>query len=124
MISYQTNTVIVRFDCTRIGKTTTHQIAQLATGVAQSSFECETEQKTMSLYLALSALALASCASASPPLTPVVIWHGMGDCCCNPMSMGAVQKMIERDAPGIYVHRKEAIGQDLRQRVITNKENF
>lgn len=39
---------------------------------------------------------------SSPP--PVVIWHGMGDSCCNPFSMGAVKKMIEDEVPGIYVH--------------------
>ncbi|XP_034016348.1 palmitoyl-protein thioesterase 1 [Thalassophryne amazonica] len=35
--------------------------------------------------------------------TPLVIWHGMGDSCCNPLSMGAVKKMIEEEIPGIYV---------------------
>ena len=34
---------------------------------------------------------------------PVVIWHGMGDSCCNPLSMGAVKRMIEDEVPGIYV---------------------
>ncbi|XP_031234391.1 palmitoyl-protein thioesterase 1 isoform X1 [Mastomys coucha] len=37
----------------------------------------------------------------SPP--PLVIWHGMGDSCCNPMSMGAIKKMVEKEIPGIYV---------------------
>ncbi|KAJ0003631.1 hypothetical protein NQD34_008729 [Periophthalmus magnuspinnatus] len=35
--------------------------------------------------------------------TPLVIWHGMGDSCCNPLSMGAIKKMIEEQIPGIYV---------------------
>ena len=35
---------------------------------------------------------------------PVVIWHGMGDSCCNPLSMGTVKSMIEDEVPGIYVH--------------------
>ena len=39
----------------------------------------------------------------SSPL-PVVIWHGMGDSCCNPLSMGAVKRIIEDEVPGIYVH--------------------
>ena len=39
----------------------------------------------------------------SPPL-PVVMWHGMGDSCCNPWSMGAVKRMIQDEVPGIYVH--------------------
>ncbi|CAJ0929756.1 unnamed protein product, partial [Mesorhabditis belari] len=34
---------------------------------------------------------------------PVVVWHGMGDSCCNPLSMGAVKKLIEETVPGIYV---------------------
>ncbi|OBS80858.1 hypothetical protein A6R68_20938 [Neotoma lepida] len=37
----------------------------------------------------------------SPP--PLVIWHGMGDSCCNPISMGAIKKMVEKEIPGIYV---------------------
>ncbi|XP_040830224.1 palmitoyl-protein thioesterase 1 isoform X2 [Ochotona curzoniae] len=38
----------------------------------------------------------------SAPL-PLVIWHGMGDSCCNPLSMGAIKKMVEKKIPGIYV---------------------
>uniref|UniRef100_H3CG59 Palmitoyl-protein thioesterase 1 n=1 Tax=Tetraodon nigroviridis TaxID=99883 RepID=H3CG59_TETNG len=34
---------------------------------------------------------------------PLVLWHGMGDSCCNPLSMGAVKKMMEEEIPGIYV---------------------
>ncbi|KAK7590603.1 hypothetical protein V9T40_002216 [Parthenolecanium corni] len=34
---------------------------------------------------------------------PVVMWHGMGDSCCNPLSMGRIQKIIEENVPGIYV---------------------
>jgi len=36
--------------------------------------------------------------------TPVVIWHGMGDSCCNPVSMGSIKKMLEEELPGVYVH--------------------
>jgi len=35
---------------------------------------------------------------------PVVIWHGMGDSCCNPSSMGKVKSTIEQAIPGVYVH--------------------
>ncbi|XP_071835867.1 palmitoyl-protein thioesterase 1-like [Apostichopus japonicus] len=35
---------------------------------------------------------------------PVVIWHGMGDSCCNPLSMGSIKSMIEDNVPGVYVH--------------------
>ncbi|KAM8975958.1 palmitoyl-protein thioesterase 1 [Pelodytes ibericus] len=34
---------------------------------------------------------------------PLVIWHGMGDSCCNPFSMGAIKKLVEKEIPGIYV---------------------
>jgi len=42
----------------------------------------------------------------APPL-PLVIWHGMGDSCCNPLSMGSIIKMIKDNIPGIYVHSLE-----------------
>ena len=32
---------------------------------------------------------------------PVVLWHGMGDNCCNSFSMGAIEKMIEKYKPDI-----------------------
>ncbi|XP_014033046.1 palmitoyl-protein thioesterase 1 [Salmo salar] len=34
---------------------------------------------------------------------PLVMWHGMGDSCCNPLSMGSIKKMIEEAIPGIDV---------------------
>ncbi|XP_013417210.1 palmitoyl-protein thioesterase 1-like [Lingula anatina] len=34
---------------------------------------------------------------------PLVLWHGMGDSCCNPLSMGNIKKVIEKRVPGIYV---------------------
>ena len=35
---------------------------------------------------------------------PLVIWHGMGDSCCNPLSLGKVIEEIKNENPGIYVH--------------------
>jgi len=35
---------------------------------------------------------------------PTVIWHGMGDSCCNAGSMGKVKSTIEQALPGVYVH--------------------
>lgn len=35
---------------------------------------------------------------------PVVLWHGMGDSCCHPQSMGAIARLIEKELPGIFVH--------------------
>ncbi|KAM9824202.1 palmitoyl-protein thioesterase 1 [Neosynchiropus ocellatus] len=45
---------------------------------------------------------------------PLVIWHGMGDSCCNPLSMGAIKKMIEEEIPGVYV-RSLMIGKNVVQ---------
>jgi palmitoyl-protein thioesterase len=37
---------------------------------------------------------------ASPP---IVLWHGMGDSCCNPLSLGTVIKLIKKQLPDVYV---------------------
>eukprot|EP00118_Oscarella_pearsei_P024952 m.307196 g.307196 ORF g.307196 m.307196 type:complete len:294 (+) comp42006_c0_seq1:27-908(+) len=34
---------------------------------------------------------------------PTVLWHGMGDTCCLPFSMGRMKTMIEGKIPGVYV---------------------
>lgn len=49
----------------------------------------------------LSVLALQIQASSN---TPLVIWHGMGDSCCNPLSMGRIKDMIEKNVSDIYVN--------------------
>lgn len=36
--------------------------------------------------------------------TPIVLWHGMGDSCCNPLSMGALKGRLKDELPGVYVH--------------------
>ena len=33
---------------------------------------------------------------------PVVIWHGMGDSCCNPASMGRIKQVIEGVSENFY----------------------
>ncbi len=38
--------------------------------------------------------------SGSPP---IVLWHGMGDSCCNPLSLGSVIKLIKHQLPDSYV---------------------
>lgn len=38
--------------------------------------------------------------SGSPP---IVLWHGMGDSCCNPLSLGSLIKLLQRQLPGPYV---------------------
>ncbi|RHZ86097.1 hypothetical protein Glove_54g14 [Diversispora epigaea] len=35
---------------------------------------------------------------------PVVLWHGMGDTCCNPESIGKIREFIQTSLPGIYVY--------------------
>jgi len=37
--------------------------------------------------------------------TPVVMWHGMGDSCCNPLSMGSIKRLIEEQV-GNHVYVK------------------
>lgn len=54
---------------------------------------------TRTLFVFL--LTVIAHAKVSP--VPVVIWHGMGDCCCNPFSMGHIKKLIEEKIQGIYV---------------------
>lgn len=44
--------------------------------------------------------------NASSPL-PVVLWHGMGDNCCDPESMGAIKNIIESQIPGVFVYSIE-----------------
>jgi len=36
--------------------------------------------------------------------TPIVLWHGMGDSCCNPFSMGSITSYLEKKIPGVHVH--------------------
>lgn len=35
--------------------------------------------------------------------TPVVLWHGMGDSCCNPLSLGRIIQHIKDALPGVHV---------------------
>ena len=45
---------------------------------------------------------LVALSEASDPV-PLVLWHGMGDTCCNPLSMGRIKSQIEEKVKGIYV---------------------
>lgn len=38
---------------------------------------------------------------------PVVLWHGMGDTCCLPFSLGSIKKLIEEHTNGSYVRSLE-----------------
>ena len=35
--------------------------------------------------------------------TPIVMWHGMGDNCCDPVSMGHLKGIMEASTPGLFV---------------------
>lgn len=37
-------------------------------------------------------------------LIPVLLWHGMGDTCCLPFSLGHISTIIKENCAGTYVH--------------------
>lgn len=49
----------------------------------------------------------ASDSAPSPNYRPVVLWHGMGDNCCDPLSMGYIADMITTALPGVYLYSVE-----------------
>ncbi|CAJ0593540.1 unnamed protein product [Cylicocyclus nassatus] len=58
---------------------------------------------------------------------PVVMWHGMGDCCCNPLSMGRIKRLIEENVEGIYVKSLmlgENIASDTERGFLANMNNL
>lgn len=61
----------------------------------------------LDLFFCLAILLGVSLASTPVPL---VLWHGMGDTCCNPLSMGHLKKQVEGAVPGIYVRSIEIGG--------------
>jgi len=56
----------------------------------------------MMLVISLALLLWLQLADCGP--TPVVLWHGMGDSCCNPLSMGWIAKYMAKKVPGLHVH--------------------
>ena len=46
---------------------------------------------------------------------PVILWHGMGDNCCHSFSMGAVEQMIKKHAPGVKYIKSLMIGDSPKQ---------
>ncbi len=75
--------------------------------------------KSIAIFLAAIALlgAIIDCGANAAAATPVVLWHGMGDSCCNPLSMGAIKKLIEKNITGVYVRSLE-IGKDTGEDVV------
>jgi len=68
---------------------------------------------TLALVVLFSFTASAKSINGNTSL-PVVIWHGMGDSCCNPLSMGSIKRMIESKLAGVYV-RSLMIGDNIIQ---------
>ncbi|XP_029648481.1 palmitoyl-protein thioesterase 1 [Octopus sinensis] len=66
--------------------------------------------RSTSFVAMLIALICLCLADAQHP--PVVLWHGMGDSCCNPLSMGGIKNFIEKSLPGVYV-RSLMIGSNI-----------
>uniref|UniRef100_A0A452S511 Palmitoyl-protein thioesterase 1 n=1 Tax=Ursus americanus TaxID=9643 RepID=A0A452S511_URSAM len=54
--------------------------------------------------------------ASSSPTPPACVPSLAGDSCCNPLSMGAIKKMVEKKIPGIYVLSLE-IGKTLMEDV-------
>ncbi|CAN7990682.1 unnamed protein product [Ixodes pacificus] len=36
--------------------------------------------------------------------TPLVFWHGLGDSCCNPLSLGGFTDFVKEQIPGVYIN--------------------
>merc|ERR1712012_694104 len=64
------------------------------------------EYKMVARTQVLICLLLAALANAQNPPVPVVIWHGMGDSCCNPVSMGRIKEVIEGETNGYVLSLK------------------
>ncbi|KAI8973197.1 palmitoyl protein thioesterase [Mycotypha africana] len=57
-------------------------------------------QKRSIFYIILTCIQLTSLA-----YSPVVLWHGMGDDCCNPESMGRITELLkEHISNDVFVH--------------------
>ncbi|XP_016984706.1 palmitoyl-protein thioesterase 1 [Drosophila rhopaloa] len=46
----------------------------------------------------------------NPEVLPVVLWHGMGDTCCAPFSLGGIMDLIVEETKGGYVRSMEIGG--------------
>ncbi|XP_001977411.2 palmitoyl-protein thioesterase 1 isoform X1 [Drosophila erecta] len=46
----------------------------------------------------------------NPDVLPVVLWHGMGDTCCVPFSLGSIMSLIVEQTKGGYVRSLEIGG--------------
>lgn len=51
-----------------------------------------------------------------PNPLPIVFWHGLGDSCCSPLSLGGFMKFIDGQLPGVHIHSLK-IGQNMIEEV-------
>ncbi|KAI9353097.1 Alpha/Beta hydrolase protein [Pilaira anomala] len=59
----------------------------------------------IALFILLSSSLCFAAAAAVAQQKPVVLWHGMGDDCCNPDSMGRVKSLLESRLPtGTFIY--------------------
>ncbi|EGF81771.1 hypothetical protein BATDEDRAFT_86823 [Batrachochytrium dendrobatidis JAM81] len=49
-----------------------------------------------------------------PSYRPIVLWHGMGDSCCDPDSLERLTEMIQRWLPGVFIYSVQ-LGDSLEQ---------
>ncbi|PVU94702.1 hypothetical protein BB561_002335 [Smittium simulii] len=49
--------------------------------------------------------------------TPVVIWHGLGDSCCEEMGMNKIKKFIQEEIPGTYVYSAQLADSAYKDRI-------
>ncbi|XP_050523420.1 palmitoyl-protein thioesterase 1 isoform X2 [Daktulosphaira vitifoliae] len=47
--------------------------------------------------------------------TPIVLWHGMGDSCCNPLSLGRIVKVLKKELGSNTYVKSLKIGKSIEQ---------
>ncbi|KAL5241674.1 hypothetical protein ACI65C_009084 [Semiaphis heraclei] len=67
------------------------------------------------IFTLLTFLAYANQINAGSP--PVVLWHGMGDSCCNPLSLGRIIKVLQKNLGNDSYVKSLQIGKSFEQDV-------
>nr|XP_023021953.1 palmitoyl-protein thioesterase 1-like [Leptinotarsa decemlineata] len=57
---------------------------------------------TPTVYIVLFFSSFCLVTSANDSITPIVLWHGMGDSCCFPFSLGALMEKLNASLPGVH----------------------
>lgn len=68
--------------------------------------------KTIKCLILLGLIPSFQCELIEDVNKPVVLWHGMGDTCCFPFSLGSIKKLIQQQLNNTYVKSLE-IGQNI-----------